>query len=117
MTIHITGDPAADQVLSDDPFALLVGMMLDQQYPMEHAFRGPAKVLDRFGTLDPAAIAAADPETVRRALLDAAGGAPVPGVDGGADAGAGRAGRGEVRRRRVQRCGPRRTPARSCCDG
>ena len=37
-------------------------MMLDQQYPMEHAFRGPAKILDRFGTLDPAAIAAADPE-------------------------------------------------------
>ena len=63
MTIHITGDETADQVLSDDPFALLVGMMLDQQYPMEHAFRGPAKVLDRFGTLDPAAIAAADPET------------------------------------------------------
>jgi uncharacterized HhH-GPD family protein len=61
-TIHITGDAAADQVLSDDPFALLVGMMLDQQYPMEHAFRGPAKVLDRFGTLDPAAIAAAEPE-------------------------------------------------------
>jgi len=61
-TIHITGDPAADQVLTDDPFALLVGMMLDQQYPMEHAFRGPAKVLDRFGTIEPAAIAAADPE-------------------------------------------------------
>ncbi|GAA1770352.1 HhH-GPD-type base excision DNA repair protein [Nocardioides hankookensis] len=62
-TIHITGDEHADQVLSDDPFALLVGMMLDQQYPMEHAFRGPAKVLDRFGTLDPARIAAADPES------------------------------------------------------
>jgi uncharacterized HhH-GPD family protein len=62
MTIHITGDEAADQVLTDDPFALLAGMMLDQQYPMEHAFRGPAKVLDRFGTLDPARIAAADPE-------------------------------------------------------
>ena len=61
-TIQITGDPAADQVLSDDPFALLVGMLLDQQYPMEHAFRGPAKVLDRFGTLDPARIAEADPE-------------------------------------------------------
>ena len=61
-TIHITGDDTADQVLTDDPFALLVGMMLDQQYPMEHAFRGPAKVLDRFGTLDPARIAAADPE-------------------------------------------------------
>jgi uncharacterized HhH-GPD family protein len=62
MAIHITGDPAADQVLTDDPFALLVGMMLDQQYPMEHAFRGPAKVLDRFGSLDPGRIAAADPE-------------------------------------------------------
>ena len=62
MAIHITGDAAADQVLTDDPFALLVGMMLDQQYPMEHAFRGPAKVLDRFGTLDPARIADADPE-------------------------------------------------------
>lgn len=60
MAIHITGDDAADQVLTDDPFALLVGMMLDQQYPMEHAFRGPAKVLDRFGSLDPARIAAAD---------------------------------------------------------
>ncbi len=62
MAIQITGDPAADRVLSDDPFALLVGMMLDQQYPMEHAFRGPAKVLDRFGTLDPRRIAEADPE-------------------------------------------------------
>jgi uncharacterized HhH-GPD family protein len=60
--IHITGDEHADQVLTDDPFALLVGMLLDQQYPMEHAFRGPAKMLDRFGTLDPVAIDAADPE-------------------------------------------------------
>ena len=61
MAIQITGDARADEVLTDNPFALLVGMMLDQQYPMEHAFRGPAKVLDRFGSLDPAAIAAADP--------------------------------------------------------
>jgi uncharacterized HhH-GPD family protein len=61
MAIQITGDAHADEVLTDNPFALLVGMMLDQQYPMEHAFRGPAKVLDRFGSLDPAAIAAADP--------------------------------------------------------
>jgi uncharacterized HhH-GPD family protein len=62
MAIQITGDVHADQVLSDSPFALLMGMMLDQQYPMEHAFRGPAKVLDRFGSIEPAAIAAADPE-------------------------------------------------------
>ena len=37
-------------------------MLLDQQYPMEHAFRGPAKILDRFGSLEPAEIAAAEPE-------------------------------------------------------
>ena len=62
MGFNITGDPAADKVLDESPFALLAAMMLDQQYPMEHAFRGPAKVLDRFGTLEPSAIAAADPE-------------------------------------------------------
>lgn len=62
MAINITGDPTADKVLTDDPFALLAGMLLDQQYPMEHAFRGPAKVLDRFGSLDPDKIAEADPD-------------------------------------------------------
>ncbi|MCW2785888.1 MAG: Fe-S cluster assembly protein HesB [Marmoricola sp.] len=62
MAIQITGDADADKVLTDDPFALLLGMLLDQQYPMEHAFRGPAKLLSRFGTLDPARIAGEDPE-------------------------------------------------------
>jgi uncharacterized HhH-GPD family protein len=62
MGLHLTGEPAADAVLDEHPFALLVGMLLDQQYPMEHAFRGGWKLLDRFGTLEPAAIAAAEPE-------------------------------------------------------
>lgn len=62
MAIQIAQDPHADQVLSDNPFALLAGMLLDQQFPMERAFAGPAKVLDRFGSLDPAAIADAEPE-------------------------------------------------------
>lgn len=62
MAIQIAQDPHADQVLNDSPFALLAGMLLDQQFPMERAFAGPSKVLDRFGTLDPAAIADADPE-------------------------------------------------------
>ena len=62
MALQIAQDPAADKVLSEDPFALLCGMLLDQQFPMERAFAGPAKVLDRFGTLDPSAIAEADPE-------------------------------------------------------
>lgn len=62
MAIHITDDAAADELLTTNPFALLAGMMLDQQYPMEHAFQGPHKVLARFGSFDPASIAAADPE-------------------------------------------------------
>jgi len=61
MGFHITGAPESDAVLDEHPFALLAGMMLDQQYPMEHAFRGPAKILDRFGSIEPSAIAAADP--------------------------------------------------------
>ncbi|GGB72384.1 iron-sulfur cluster assembly protein HesB [Knoellia flava TL1] len=61
-TLTIAQDPAADKVLSEDPFALLTGMLLDQQFPMERAFAGPAKVLERFGTLDVSEIAAADPE-------------------------------------------------------
>ncbi|GAA1970951.1 HhH-GPD-type base excision DNA repair protein [Isoptericola halotolerans] len=60
--LWITGDADTDRLLSEDPFALLVGMLLDQQYPMEHAFAGPRKILDRFGTMDPAAIADADPD-------------------------------------------------------
>ncbi|NUR09514.1 MAG: Fe-S cluster assembly protein HesB [Nocardioidaceae bacterium] len=62
MTLRIAQDPTADQVLSDSPFALLMGMMLDQQFPMERAFAGPAKVLERFGSIEPAALADADPE-------------------------------------------------------
>ena len=57
MTLHITGDDAADTLLSEDPFALLIGMLLDQQVAMETAFAGPAKIRDRIGTLDPRVIA------------------------------------------------------------
>ena len=41
MELHITGDPAADKLLSEDAFALLTGMLLDQQVTMESAFAGP----------------------------------------------------------------------------
>jgi uncharacterized HhH-GPD family protein len=54
----ITGDPAADELLVRDPLALVIGMLLDQQVPMEWAFRGPSTLRDRLGRLDAAAIAA-----------------------------------------------------------
>lgn len=62
MALQIAQDPAADEVLSNDPFGLLVGMLLDQQFPMERAFGGPLKIKERFGTLSPDTIAAADPD-------------------------------------------------------
>ncbi|HEX7186768.1 MAG TPA: HhH-GPD-type base excision DNA repair protein [Actinomycetes bacterium] len=62
MGFQMANEPAANKVLDEHPFAIVVGMMLDQQYGMEHAFRGGWKVLSRFGSLDPAAIAAADPD-------------------------------------------------------
>ena len=62
MALNITGDAPADALLTDDPFALLVGMLLDQQVPMETAFAGPAKIRDRMGSFDPETIANADPE-------------------------------------------------------
>ena len=62
MELHITGDPAADKLLSDDAFALLTGMLLDQQVTMESAFAGPEKLRTRIGSMDPTAIAAYDPQ-------------------------------------------------------
>lgn len=62
MTLHITGDDTADRLLTDDPLALLIGMLLDQQVAMETAFAGPLKISERAGTLDAAAIASFDPD-------------------------------------------------------
>jgi uncharacterized HhH-GPD family protein len=57
----LTGNPEADRLLSDDDNALLIGMILDQQVPMEKAFGGPLVIAQRMGgTLDVAAIAASD---------------------------------------------------------
>ena len=56
-TLHLSQDPDADALLSKDPLALLLGMLLDQQIPMEKAFRGPYDLLTRLGKLDAADIA------------------------------------------------------------
>ena len=55
-------DSAADALLEENPFALLVGMLLDQQIAMEVAFGGPKKIADRIGGFDAATIADYDPE-------------------------------------------------------
>ncbi len=68
LPLPVTGDPDADRLLADDPLALLLGMLLDQQVPMEWAFRGPATLRDRLGHLDPARIAAMDPEELETAF-------------------------------------------------
>jgi uncharacterized HhH-GPD family protein len=53
----------ADELLSRDPFALLVGMLLDQQIPMERAFAGPVTICSRMdGPFDPATVAHYDPD-------------------------------------------------------
>ncbi len=63
MAINITGDPAADAELDRNPFSLLTGMLLDQQVTMEKAFSGPKVLTERLGgPLDPATVAAYDPE-------------------------------------------------------
>jgi uncharacterized HhH-GPD family protein len=66
VSLTITGDAAADALLSEDPFALIVGMLLDQQVTMEKAFLGPWVIAERLGdagaSLDPETIASLDPE-------------------------------------------------------
>lgn len=62
MALYLSGDPEADAFLSQDPLALLIGMVLDQQVPLERAFSSPRDLRDRLGgQLDAGAIAAMDP--------------------------------------------------------
>ncbi|MFJ5273667.1 HhH-GPD-type base excision DNA repair protein [Streptomyces sp. NPDC088358] len=72
ISLHIAQDPDADELLGRSPLAALVGMLLDQQVPMEWAFKGPRTIAERLGTddLDAHEIAAYDPEKFS-ALLSA----------------------------------------------
>ncbi|AVZ73960.1 Fe-S cluster assembly protein HesB [Streptomyces lunaelactis] len=69
-TIHIAQQPEADELLGRSPLAALVGMLLDQQVPMEWAFSGPYTVAQRLGgdDLDAAEIAAYDPDAFAELL-------------------------------------------------
>jgi len=66
--LHLSQDPDADALLSEDPLALLLGMLLDQQFPMEAAFAGPWKLKDRLGHLDAATLAEMDLEQLTAAM-------------------------------------------------
>ncbi|WP_243789149.1 HhH-GPD-type base excision DNA repair protein [Saccharopolyspora gloriosae] len=60
--LHLTQNAEADALLSEDPLALLLGMLLDQQIPMEKAFSGPKVLVERIGELNAQRIAEMDPE-------------------------------------------------------
>ncbi|GGV83173.1 MULTISPECIES: HhH-GPD-type base excision DNA repair protein [Streptomyces] len=70
--LHLAQDPDADALLSRSALAALIGMLLDQQIPMEWAFKGPATIARRMGTqdLDAHEIVAFEPETFAQLLSD-----------------------------------------------
>jgi uncharacterized HhH-GPD family protein len=69
--LHLAQEARADALLSRDPFALLVGMLLDQQIPMERAFAGPRVLAERLGSpdrLEPKAVATLDADELAAAM-------------------------------------------------
>ncbi|GAA3767469.1 HhH-GPD-type base excision DNA repair protein [Streptomyces chiangmaiensis] len=72
VTLHLAQDPEADALLGRNPLAALIGMLLDQQVPMEWAFKGPWTIAQRLGTngLDAHEIAAQDPEAFAALLSE-----------------------------------------------
>jgi uncharacterized HhH-GPD family protein len=59
--LHFTGNDEADALLAEEPLALLIGFVLDQQVPVQKAFSGPLELKRRIGTLEASAIAGMDP--------------------------------------------------------
>jgi uncharacterized HhH-GPD family protein len=68
--LPFTGDDDADRLLEEDPNALLIGFVLDQQVPLQKAFSGPYELRKRIGTLDPGKIAAMDPSKLEQAFRE-----------------------------------------------
>jgi uncharacterized HhH-GPD family protein len=59
--LHFTGDQEANELLAEEPLALLIGFALDQQVSVQTAFAGPLKIKQRLGGLDAHTIATTDP--------------------------------------------------------
>ncbi len=68
--LHLTGLDDADRLLAEEPLALLIGLALDQQVPVQKAFSGPYELRRRLGHLDAARIAATDPEILDRVFRE-----------------------------------------------
>jgi uncharacterized HhH-GPD family protein len=68
--LHFTGNDEADALLAEEPLALLIGFVLDQQVPVQKAFSGPLELRRRIGTLDAATIAGMDPGELDRAFRE-----------------------------------------------
>ena len=68
--LHFTGNDEADALLAEEPLALLIGFVLDQQVPVQKAFSGPLELKRRVGTLDAVAIAGMDPGELDRAFRE-----------------------------------------------
>jgi uncharacterized HhH-GPD family protein len=65
MALFLSGEPEADALLTEDPLALLIGMVLDQQVPLEKAFRSPFDLRQRLGgSMDAATVASMDPDAL-----------------------------------------------------
>ncbi len=69
-TLFYTDDDAANELLENDPFSLLIGIVLYQQVPVETAFLGPRRIRDRVGSLDPSAIALMAPDDLEKAFKE-----------------------------------------------
>jgi len=68
--LYFTDDHEADRLLAEDPLALLIGFVLDQQVPLQKAFFGPLDLKRRIGGLDAAAIAGMDPDELDRVFRE-----------------------------------------------
>jgi uncharacterized HhH-GPD family protein len=68
--LHFTGNDEADALLAEEPLALLIGFVLDQQVPVQKAFSGPLELKRRIGNLNASAIAGMDPGELDRAFRE-----------------------------------------------
>ena len=112
--LFFTDDDAANRLLADEPMALLIGFLLDQQVTVQKAFSGPLAIRERVGTLDAGDARRRRP---RRGLPREARDPPLPGRDGGRRCRSSRRScatstAGDAARR-LDRGGRRRRPARS----